>query len=72
MPTATKRPIKSTPPSAPPEEEPTDEEEEEPLIRVAFNAADLKRLLENMGDWDDPIAHRLRMRFSKHRMRWHH
>ena len=41
----------------------------EPLIRVAFEADDLGRLIERLGDWDDPILHRLRLRYSKHRMR---
>ena len=41
-----------------------------PLIRVAFNPEDLEALLDRLGDWNDAIAHRLRMRLAKHQQRW--
>lgn len=43
---------------------------EEPLIRVAFSADDLFALLQQLEGWDSPIAHRLRLRLSRHRMRF--
>lgn len=46
------------------------EDKEEPVIRVTFTSEDMCRLLDRLEGWDDPIAHRLRMRYSKHRMRW--
>lgn len=44
-------------------------EDNEPLIRIAFGAEDLERLIEKLDGWDDPVAHRLRLRYSKHRQR---
>ena len=49
---------------------PTEEEENEPPIRVAFSGEDMCRLLDKIEGWDDPVAHRLRLRYSKHRLRW--
>jgi hypothetical protein len=42
---------------------------DEPLIRIAFGAEDLERLIDYIEGWDDPVAHRLRLRYSKHRQR---
>ena len=44
--------------------------EDEPLIRIAFGAEDLERLIDHLNGWDDPVAHRLRLRYSKHRQRY--
>ena len=54
---------------SPAEDEPVGDDGE-PVIRVTFTAEDLLDLLEQIEDWDAPIAHRLRMRYSKHRRRW--
>lgn len=43
--------------------------QEEVFIRVAFTADDLFELLQQLEGWDNPIAHRLRLRLSKHRLR---
>lgn len=47
----------------PPEPKPTD------LIRVAINPDDYVRLLDYLAEWDDPLAHRLRMRYSQYRLK---
>lgn len=49
---------------------PPPEPVEEPLIRVAFSADDLFQLLQQLEGWDSPIAHRLRLRLSRHRVRF--
>lgn len=49
------------PPAPPPEEEkPT------PMLRVALNPDDFRELLEQLDHWDHPVAHRLRMIYSKY------
>lgn len=55
-------PKSKTPPPPPPKET--------PLIRIAINDDDMRRLLDRLGEWDDPLLHRLRMRYSKHRLRY--
>ena len=44
-------------------------DDNEPLIRIAFGAEDLERLIDHLNGWDDPVAHRLRLRYTKHRQR---
>lgn len=58
---ARKKAAAPTPPPSPPEE---------PLIRVAFSADDLFQLLQQLEGWDSPIAHRLRLRLSRHKLRF--
>lgn len=43
---------------------------EEPLIRVAFSAEDLTKLVDHIDGWSDSIAYRLKMRLAKHQERW--
>ncbi len=48
-------------PAPPPEESgPT------PMLRVALNPDDFLALLEQVDNWDHPVAHRLRMIYSKY------
>ena len=57
--TPTKRTAKKAAPEPP---------KERPLIRIAMNDEDMARLLDRLGEWDDPLLHRLRMRYTKHRI----
>jgi len=43
---------------------------EQPLIRIALNPDDMVRLLDRLGEWNDPLLHRLRMRYTAHRLRY--
>lgn len=60
MTTKRKPPTRSkTPPPPPPPKV---------LIRIAINEDDMQRMLDRLGEWDDPLLHRLRMRYTKHRI----
>ena len=49
---------------------PSNTDNEEPLIRVAFSAEDLTKLVDHIDGWSDSIAYRLKMRLAKHQERW--
>ena len=48
---------------------PVEEEVKEPLIRVAFTPHDFRRLLDHVEGWEDPVAHKLRLAYSRYRMK---
>jgi hypothetical protein len=48
---------------------PTPTEVREPLIRVAFTAGDFRRLLDHVEGWEDPVSHKLRLAYSRFRMK---
>lgn len=41
-----------------------------PLIRISISGEDMARLVDYIQEWDDPLAHRLRMRYSQHRRKF--
>lgn len=41
----------------------------EPLIRVAFTSSDFRRLLDHIEGWEDPVSHKLRLAYSRFRMK---
>jgi hypothetical protein len=55
---------------APPPRATLNGDSEEPLIRVAFSAEDLTKLVDHLDGWSDSIAYRLKMRLAKHQERW--
>ena len=71
-PTPTKAPAKrpAKKPAPAPTRATTNGDTAEPLIRVAFSVEDLESLIAQLHDWDDAVAHRLRMRLAKHHERW--
>jgi hypothetical protein len=74
MPTATKKApsktiAKKVPAPAPPPPS-TNGDDGEPMIRVAFSADDLAKLVDHLSGWNDSIAYRLQMRLAKHQERW--
>ena len=50
-------------------QEPVKEPVKEPLIRVAFTATDFRRLLDHVDGWEDPVSHKLRLVYSRFRMK---
>jgi hypothetical protein len=56
--------------AAPPPTPSTNGDSDEPLIRVAFSAEDLTKLVDHIDGWDDSLVYRLKMRLAKHNERW--